>query len=98
MMASVASFAFAIAPDTGASTMAMPCVASARPSARVPAGSEELMSTTSAPSRSAGMASSTTSRTTRPSGSMVTRMSEPCAAARTDERLPWPARSNVCTA
>jgi len=95
MMASVASLAFAIAPETGASTMAMPCAVSARPSAREPAGSAELMSMTSARSRRCGMASSTTSRTTSPSGSMVMTTSASLTASRTDEAVPWPARSNV---
>jgi len=98
MIASVASFALAMAPDTGASIIAMPCAASARPSAREPAGSAELMSRTSAPSLRAGSASSTTPRTTFPSGNIVMRTSASFAASRTERRLPLPFASNDCSA
>ena len=90
MMASVPSFAFGSAPDTGASTSPICLAPSATARACVPAGSEELMSMTSAPGFSAGSASITTSRTTAPSGSMVSRISAPFAAARTDECVPLP--------
>src|SRR5689334_6890194 len=98
MMASVPSRALPTAPETGASTIGIFFAARATPSARVPVGSEELMSITTAPAFSAGSASSTTSRTTSPSGSMVTSASAPLAASRTDLRLPLPAASNDCTA
>jgi hypothetical protein len=90
MIAKVASLAFAIAPDTGASIMATPCAARARPSARVPAGSAELMSITRLPSFRLGSASSTTSRTLSPSGSIVMSTSASFAASRTERQLPLP--------
>jgi len=93
MMASVPSLALAMAPETGASTMATFFAASAAPSARVPAGSDELMSTTTAPALSTGSASSTASRTIAPSGSMVTMASAPLAASRIESQLPEPLRS-----
>src|SRR3954465_13091559 len=97
MMASVAARAPTTAPDTGASSMSTPCASSAVPSARVPAGSHELMSTTIAPLRSAGSASSTTSRTASPSGSIVISTSLPFAASLIERQLPLPLRSKERT-
>ena len=93
MRARVASAALAFAPETGASTKEMPLAARAGSSARVAAGSEELMSITTEPALSAGRASSTASRTTSPSGSMVTRTSAPSAASRAEAQLPEPSMS-----
>jgi len=93
MMASVPSRALPTAPDTGASIIATDFAASASPSARVPAGSEELMSTTTAPGLSAGSASSTASRTIAPFGSMVMSTCAPLAASRIERQLPVPLRS-----
>ena len=97
MIARVPSRALATAPETGASTRWIPLRESARPSALVAAGSEELMSMTTEPGLSAGMASSTASRTASPSGSMVTSTSAPSAAARPEAQLPEPLRSNERT-
>ncbi len=93
MMASVASRALPIAPDTGASTSSMRFSRRALPSARVATGSEELMSITTEPGLSAGIASITASRTASPSGSMVTSTSAPSAASRAEAQLPEPFRS-----
>ena len=93
MIASVASAAFAFAPETGASTKEMLLEVNAGSRARVAAGSEELMSMTTAPGLSAGRASSTASRTMSPSGSMVTRTSAPSAASRAEAQLPEPLMS-----
>ena len=93
MMASVPSFALTTAPETGASIRRTPLAARALASARVPTGSDELMSMTSAPLASAGSTSSTASRTTSPSGSMVMSASAPSAASRADLQLPLPLRS-----
>jgi len=98
MMVSVPSIAFGTAPDTGASISSTPRAASAVPSARVAAGSDELMSTTTAPLLRAGSALSTASRTALPSGSMVIMSSAPAAASCTEEELPVPFRSNERTA
>ena len=97
-MVSVASIALAWAPETGASTISMPFLESASPSARVAAGSHELMSTTTAPALSPGSASSTASRTASSSGSMVISMSAPSAASRAEPQVPLPFRSNERTA
>ena len=83
MIASVPSFAFAFAPDTGASISETPRLRRSAPSARVSAGSEELMSMTRLPRRKTGRAARTTLPTTFPSGSIVIRMSVPSAAERT---------------
>lgn len=93
MIASVASAAFAFAPETGASSRSIRFSLSALPKARVAAGSEELMSITTEPGASAGMASSTASRTASPSGSMVMSTSAPSAASRAEAQLPEPFRS-----
>jgi len=95
MIASVPSRAFATAPETGASTMAMPLAASMRASLRVVAGSEELMSTTTAPRFRPGRAAVTASATALPSGTMVISTSAPAAASRADARLPGFALSQV---
>jgi hypothetical protein len=93
MIASVPSFALKRAPDTGASTIAMPFFFRARPRARVPAGSAELMSITTAPRLRPGRASRTASRTSLPSGTMVISASEPSAASRAERQFPVPLRS-----
>src|SRR5688572_1364839 len=98
MMARVASRAPTTAPDTGASTKWILFDSSTTPSARVPIGSEELMSTTTLPVARWGIAASTASRTASPSGSMVISASAPRAASRIDLQLPLPLRSNDCTA
>ena len=91
MIASVASTAFFTPPDTGASTRSMPRAARFSPSALVPTGSEELMSSTSMPFGSS--APSTHSRTALPSGSMVRNTSAPRAASAAEAQLPAPFRS-----
>src|SRR5258708_400424 len=93
MIDSVPSLAFATAPETGASTIRTPRASSAAPRARVPAGSNELMSTTIAPGGSDGSASSTASRTAAPSGSMVISTSACFAASASERQLPLPLRS-----
>jgi len=81
------------APDTGASTSEICFADIATASARVPAGSAELMSMTRAPGSRAGSASSTTSRTASPSGSIVISTSAPSAAWRTEACVPLPRAS-----
>jgi len=93
MSASVPSFALALAPETGASSMAIRRFASSLPRAQVVAGSDELMSITIAPRARPGRAPRTARRTALPSGSMVMRILEPAAASRGERRLPVPLRS-----
>ena len=93
MIASVPSFALKRAPDTGASTMAIWLALRTFPKAKVPAGSAELMSITTAPRLRPGRASSTASRTSLPSGTMVISASAPSAASRAERQFPVPLRS-----
>ena len=82
MMVSVASIARVSAPETGASSSVTPRWASSGASDSVSQGSEELMSTTIAPSGSASATppSRTASRTTLPLGSIVTTTGTPANA------------------
>jgi len=91
--ARVPSFALALAPDTGESSIATPRLASTLPSSRVVSGSEELMSITIAPRARPGRAAMTAWRTARPSGTMVIRISAPAAASAGERQLPLPLRS-----
>jgi len=93
MMASVASFAPPLAPDTGASSSSTCFLRSSFSSSRVPTGSEELMSMTTAPGSRPGRAAATALRTAAPSGSMVIRTRAPFAASLADLQLPLPLRS-----
>ena len=97
MIASVASRALAWAPETGASTREILLADKAGSSARVAAGSDELISITTAPGLSDGIASSTASRTASPSGSMVISTSAPSAASPAEPQFPEPFRSNERT-
>src|SRR3546814_17532067 len=81
MIDRVAASAPAVPPDTGASIRVTPSFCNASPSARVPVGADELMSTTIAPGLKAPARRSPASspslptqicRTILPSGTMVT--------------------------
>jgi len=91
--ASVPSAAFALAPDTGLSSMWMPFFFSSAPSSRVTAGSDELMSMTRVPGAMPGRAAMIALRTALPSGTMVMSTSAPRAASSAERQLPLPFRS-----